>query len=444
MAKLDLALVVRAVDRATQPLRRVQRTLRRVGEAASRVGRRAAEMGRRAGIALALAGGAAAGFAIKLARSGDRVAKMADRVGLGIEELQKLQFAFDIGGVSAEQSGRAIEYFARSIGEAHKGTGEAAEILRAMNIELKNTDGSLKTTRQLLDEVADGFANQDNEAKKAFAAQRLFGRSGMPLVNALSGGAAELAKLGEEAARYGLISESGGRQSEAFVDEMTRLRAAFAGIGNALAETLLPALIPAMEALRDFLTDNRPEIVERIVSGMKKLADNADLVTAAVSALLVLMGAKFLFVFANPLGAVALAAAGLYLIWENWEEVVDWMETRLTHLVEVFRQAFEKIKSFFDFGGFLSDESGFTPRGIAGRGGGGPTLVLPPMRNEATRIAPLVGPEPADTVEPRGPRGQASISVDFSNMPRGTRVNTRADDDVDLEVTTGFAMQGAQ
>ena len=38
----------------------------------------------------------------------------------------------------------------------------------------------------------------------------------------------------------------------------------------------------------------------------------------------------------------------------------------------------------------------------------------------------------------------ASIVVDFRNMPRGTRTETRADSDVDLEVTTGYSMQGAQ
>ena len=39
--------------------------------------------------------------------------------------------------------------------------------------------------------------------------------------------------------------------------------------------------------------------------------------------------------------------------------------------------------------------------------------------------------------------GNAHVTVDFRNMPRGTRTETRADSDTDLEVITGYAMQGA-
>ena len=39
--------------------------------------------------------------------------------------------------------------------------------------------------------------------------------------------------------------------------------------------------------------------------------------------------------------------------------------------------------------------------------------------------------------------GKASVIVDFRNMPRGTRTETRADSDTDLEVMTGYAMPGA-
>ena len=41
-------------------------------------------------------------------------------------------------------------------------------------------------------------------------------------------------------------------------------------------------------------------------------------------------------------------------------------------------------------------------------------------------------------------KGRAAVTVDFRGMPRGARVETRADSGTDLEVTTGYAMQGAQ
>ena len=151
--------------------------------------------------------------------------------------------AFDIGGVSAEQSGRALEFFAAAIGEASKGTGEATEIFRAMGINVRNADGSLKTTRELFDQVADAIKGAD-EKQAAFAAKRLFGRSGLALVNALMGGSEGFKELGEEADRYRQISEKEARRSEEFIDSMTRLKEAVSGVGNALGAELLPALIP--------------------------------------------------------------------------------------------------------------------------------------------------------------------------------------------------------
>ena len=288
MAKLDLALVVRTVDQATRPLRRIQQTIRQVGRQTGldRVGRRLRDVGRqvrRVGVEAAafgrrfglLTAGVAAGLGLftgRYAAAGDKFAKMADRIGVGVEELQRLQFAFDIGGVSAERSGRALEYFARSVGEAHKGTGEAAEIFTAMGISLKNEDGTLKTTRELLDEVADAMSRQEDPAKKAFAAQRLFGRSGMALVNALSQGATGLRTLGDEANRYGLISEKEARRAEDFIDAMTRLKASVSGVGNALGAELLPALIPAIDNLKEWTVENRAEIVDRLKTAVSDLA----------------------------------------------------------------------------------------------------------------------------------------------------------------------------
>ena len=51
---------------------------------------------------------------------------------------------------------------------------------------------------------------------------------------------------------------------------------------------------------------------------------------------------------------------------------------------------------------------------------------------------------PADSLFTPPPAANAHVTVDFTNMPRGTRTETRADSDTDLEVTTGYAMQGAQ
>ena len=298
MAKLDLALVVRTVDQATRPLRRIQKTMRDVGRQTGldRVGRRLRDVGRQLGrvgteaatfarrFALVTAG-IAAGLGVfvgRYAAAGDRIAKMSKRVGLSAKELQRLQFAFDIGGVSAEQSGRALEYFANVIGEAQRGTAEYADIFRDMGISLRKEDGTLKTTRELLDEVADGFARNANAEAKATAARKLFGRGGTPLINSLNEGSKGLQELGDEAERYGLISEEEAARSEEFIDAMTRLKTAITGVGNALGADLIPKLLPALESMKEWVVENRAGIVEKMSTAISDLGDMFDWIGEAL------------------------------------------------------------------------------------------------------------------------------------------------------------------
>ena len=288
MAKLDLALVVRTVDQATRPLRRIQQSVQRLGQQTGldrigrqtlqvgrqmgRVGREAGRLAKRVGLVSLAIGAGAVAFGQKYANAADRVAKTADRIGVGVEELQELRHAFDIGGASIEATDKGLQFFARSIGEAHKGTGEANEIFEAMGITLKKEDGTLKTTRELLDEVADAMQNQEDPAKKAFAAQRLFGRAGMALINTLDDGSESIQKIGSEVQAYGVITDEEARRAEEYIDAQARFKGAITGVGNAIGAFLIPELLPAIEHTRKWITENKAEIVERFGSAIKALA----------------------------------------------------------------------------------------------------------------------------------------------------------------------------
>ena len=90
-----------------------------MGRAVGRVGREAARFGRRFGLVIGGAALAVVAFAQKYATTADTVAKTADRIGVGVEELQELRHAFDLGGASVEATDKALTFFAKSIGEAH-------------------------------------------------------------------------------------------------------------------------------------------------------------------------------------------------------------------------------------------------------------------------------------------------------------------------------------
>ena len=187
---------------------------------------------KRVGLITAAVGAAAFLFGQKYATAADKIAKTSVRIGIGAEELQRLRHAFDIGGVSAEQTDKALLYFTRSIGDAADGTGESVQIFKALGISINDAQGELRPMRELLDEVSEAFANQESAEKKAIAAQYLFGRAGMSMVNTLSDGPKAIRALGDEAAEFGLISAEGAADAEEYIDAQARLKRSFGGLVN--------------------------------------------------------------------------------------------------------------------------------------------------------------------------------------------------------------------
>ena len=286
---VDLRIILRAVDRATQPLQRVgaavdrisrQTGLARVAREAAGVGRGLGRVGREAGIAArrlgligAATGGAVFGIAAKFASAGDQVAKTSDKLGLGVVELQRYRYAFELGGVAAGTTDMALQRFTRRAAEAAAGTGEAKDALEFLGIQLRDSQGRMRPTGELLADVSDAMAEIEDPALRVRVAFKLFDSEGVGLVNTLAQGSDALRAAGDEAERLGVITEEQARQSERFTDALARLRRGVSGIGIALGGELLPVMQPIIDRLREFAVESRPEIVDGIKRGVADLVD---------------------------------------------------------------------------------------------------------------------------------------------------------------------------
>ena len=164
---------------------------------------------------------------------------------------------------------------------------------------------------------------------------------------------------------------------------------AFGGLVNVIGERLIPVLTPMVKAMTEFIADNKGEIVKDIADSFKFMAGAIRLTITAVRGLI----AAF-----RAVGEVGSAVSGFLF-------------------------------------GTGDDEA--PARRIAGRG-----RAAAPAPSLAAPEAPEGGGGRRGGGR-RGPAGRAAVSVDFRNMPRGMRVESQADDDTDLEVMTGYALQGA-
>ena len=66
----------------------------------------------------------------------------ADKLGVGVEELQRMRYAADLSGISTQTFDMALQRFTRRAAEAAAGTGEAKDALAALGIQLIDANGN--------------------------------------------------------------------------------------------------------------------------------------------------------------------------------------------------------------------------------------------------------------------------------------------------------------
>ncbi len=112
-----------------------------------------------------------------------------------------------------------------------------------LGVSVKDTNGRLRSSEDVIFDVADQFAAMPNGVAKTALAIKLFGKSGADLIPLLNGGSAGLREMGEEAERLGFVlDQNTGSAAEAFNDKLTRIGAVFEGLSNKLMVAVLPAL----------------------------------------------------------------------------------------------------------------------------------------------------------------------------------------------------------
>lgn len=186
------------------------------------------------GVSLSAAGFVS--FVAGTAHAADALAKLSQKTGVAVEDLSRLQYAAELSGVSQNQLNTAMEQLARRATT----NGEA---FRRYGIEVRNVDGTMRSTRELMDDVADVFSKHADGAEKTAAAYELFGRAGTDLIPLLNAGASGLKDMGDESDRLGrTMSGDMARAAEQFNDNMTRIRESARGVGLTIANVVIPRL----------------------------------------------------------------------------------------------------------------------------------------------------------------------------------------------------------
>ena len=245
MANKDIKIQIKAVNKTRRAFLAVTAGLGGIAKAAFSM---------KTAIGLA-AGALGIGFLIKRSMDAtDELAKTARAIGLSVTELQRFQYAAELGGVESAALNKAMQKLAINISDVAGGTGEAKDAFERYGIVAKNADGTTKSVSDVMGQAATALETMTNKTDRASFVYDLFGARGAKVINMLEGGKAAMEAMKAEADRLGLVMSGALIQGvEDANDAILRLTSYLGNVFNRVVASLAPIITEATDALRNFV-----------------------------------------------------------------------------------------------------------------------------------------------------------------------------------------------
>ncbi len=205
-------------------------------------------------------------------RFANEIENVAITTSMTVEEIQALNFAALQMGVAQGHVTRGLQTFAVRVAEAANGAGELKEIFKENNIELRNADGSLRTTGDFLSIFSDLLANTDDAQKRVLISSKAFGQENADLARLISKGSQALIGYVQAAQDTGNVIES---------DVLAKMREVDATF-NRVASTIQTQLRKAVASNADELSSAASQF-ESIVIFLTEIAGKAPAAFNAIS-----------------------------------------------------------------------------------------------------------------------------------------------------------------
>ena len=127
----------------------------------------------------------------------------ASAIGITTDALQKLQYAAQMNGVSADVLQGSLQKLTKNLGDAAMGGTAAKKSFDTLG--LSGAALSAMPVDEALGMIADKLAGVENPAQRATIATDLFGKSGLAMVNMLADGSSGLNAMADEAEKLGVV-----------------------------------------------------------------------------------------------------------------------------------------------------------------------------------------------------------------------------------------------
>lgn len=208
------------------------------------------------------------------AEQAQAASRAAEALGVNATDLQKLQYAASTVNVEAEDMTDILSDLTEKMVEAGD-SDDLAAMFKALGVSVKNTDGTMKHSAQVIMEISDAFSRMEDGPVKTKLAIELLGDEGRKLIPVLNKGSSGLRALGKEAEQAGIVFDDTARSdARRFQESLSGVGNQVAGLRNAIGRQLMPVFTPIMEKFEGWLRLNKGLVAVETGEWVQKIADN--------------------------------------------------------------------------------------------------------------------------------------------------------------------------
>jgi hypothetical protein len=302
----EFRAIVTVLDRATAPLRAINRNLSALNAPFRGVGSVLTELGRQTGISniarqaenavskvgalgsriggllgplAALGAAASAGGLLMLAREtsdlGEELEKASIKTGLTVDQIAKLHHISEAMHIETSKVDRGLVMLNRTLADAARGKNkDAAALFHKLGINLAGVRKGTMNAATVLPVLSDAFMRNESVTMRNAMAQTLFKRSGAEMIPIMVLGRQELERLSAEYEYYfGKITPQMLKAMRDGHEAFERQSLAVKGLKLSIGAALIPAMTKLIVPLTSWIVNNRELISQRVGDWVTKVGN---------------------------------------------------------------------------------------------------------------------------------------------------------------------------
>ena len=152
----------------------------------------------------------------------DVLGKASRRVGLTAEELQRIRIEAEASGVEVRSLDLAFQRFARRVG-----SGQLDDVFKELNIQLRDSEGRVKTNNQLWQEFGKGIRSLGKDNRALALTFKAVDAEGVKVIELFRRSDEEIASVAANIEKYGLLFDQNLiEKAETYTTELGYIRKA--------------------------------------------------------------------------------------------------------------------------------------------------------------------------------------------------------------------------